>query len=908
MKRKLIVSIIAALLSTHAYADTASIVGSGMGLLENEWVKAGVNANTGTLGSGGGTSPGLLFDKDGTGTFNAGYDYLTPGSPFDGFSLKVDSDNKTNNNTGTEQIAGQGVTLSNSNQTLSWSGSATYGSATWNLTNAYTLAPNTPYIDITTTIVAGSAATNVYFAKFIDPDSQGMAGDSSSTDNVLGYGAIPSTNVAFSEATVSRYALGLYSSATNVAAGINGWSTDAASYVNADASCGTGILYCNADDTIGLTFHWTSVTAGSTLTASYAYIFGPSAFGAASSAVTGGAGGGTPGTAPGGGTLVDVGSATDAATSGGSTPTVVSTATVNGTASFADLNGDSVVIATSSIAGDFLTRNYNSLTTTEVGRTTTTPRTIVTTWTSGPDTSAATTSLVVPENYFHAVDVTHSDVATSAVADAASRTHVDTGSVTLDTPDVTASADYSTRTGFNATSGTIARETTTPTLFTYGRTTVTVTTNDFAASSVYSDTSSTATTTSTVNATYNVITNEDFTRTVTKDVLDIMTASEAYAPYTRVSNGLHGSIAGVDSAILTATTSKDITLTAHTNYSALERFTKTTPTTFTYDRVVTTSTLDRFGLDSVYTNALIPTQTTASSVVTGNYDVITTEYDPLSARVDYNLTARTDQGKVITDVHSLINRNTEFGRSINYKFYDHGIAGYSGHSNQFGIGYTKDIAGDMDLGIGINKINTSMSGHKSNMNTDAVQIGATLSKEVNGFNLKATAQHSWIDYKLGATPTLSITGSGDSRLLPSYAIVGTRTVDAGSISTSPSGTDTSVMFRATGPGTYIRPVVGAMLGYRKVDSYTTRWDIAPGLRVEERTGKESDTYSFATVGAQVKYNMFNATALIHTDGVKQYGLGLEKSADKVTFNLRADRLETKDGGSNLYTANMIYMF
>jgi hypothetical protein len=385
-----------------------------------------------------------------------------------------------------------------------------------------------------------------------------------------------------------------------------------------------------------------------------------------------------------------------------------------------------------------------------------------------------------------------------------------------------------------------------------------------------------------------------------------MTASAAYAPYTRVSNGLYGSIVGVDSAILTAKTSKDITLTAHTNYSALERFTKTTPTTFTYDRAVTTTTADSFATGSVYTNTSTPV--TINSTVTGNYDVVTTEYDPLTARVDYSLTARTDQGKVITDVHGLINRNTEFGRSINYKFYDHSIAGYSGQSNQFGFGYTKDIAGDMDLGVGINKINTSMSGHKSNMNTDAVQIGATLSKEVNGFDLKATAQHSWIDYKLGATPTLSITGSGDSRLLPSYAIVGTRTVDAGSISTSPSGTDTSVMFRATGPGTYIRPVVGAMLGYRKVDGYTTRWDIAPGLRVEEHTGKESDTYSFATVGAQVKYNIVNATALIHTDGVKQYGLGLEKSLDKVTFNLRADRLETKDGGSNLYTANMVYMF
>jgi len=295
MKKTIIATIVAAMVSASAFAQTASVTGTGMGLLQNDWVKAGVNTNTGTLGSGGGTSPGLLFDPTGTGTFNAAYDYLTPGSPFDGFSLKVDGVNKTNNNTGTIQISKTGgLTLSNSDTTLTWTGAATYGTGSWSVSNAYTLGVGKPYIDITSTIVAGGAASNVYFAKFIDPDSQGMPGDSSATDNVLGYGAIPSTNVAFSEATVSRYALGLYSASSNVAAGINVWNTQADSYTNANASCGTGVLYCTNDHTIGLTFSWTGVNSGDTLTASYAYIFGPSAFAAASSAVTGGAGGGTP--------------------------------------------------------------------------------------------------------------------------------------------------------------------------------------------------------------------------------------------------------------------------------------------------------------------------------------------------------------------------------------------------------------------------------------------------------------------------------------------------------------------------------------------------------------------------------------------------------------------------------------
>jgi hypothetical protein len=328
MNKFLISSLAAVFLVTTAMADTSSINGtSNMGVLENNWVKAGVNKNSGTFGSGGGTSPGLLFDPTGTGTFNAGFDYLTPGSPFDGFALKVDGVNATNNNTGTASFV-DADGLTDGNNTLTWSGDNAFGSTTWNVTNTFTLGTTASFVDVTTSITAGSNAADVWFGKFIDPDSQGMAGDSSSTDNVLGYSGIPSTNVAFSEATVSRYALGLYSTDTNVAAGINSWDSNADSYINADASCGTGVLYCNADDTIGLSWHWVSVSAGDILTASYAYIFGPSAFDAADSAITDGAGGGTPGVLPTGWTLTDVGSATDAAAGGGATtPTITSTTT-----------------------------------------------------------------------------------------------------------------------------------------------------------------------------------------------------------------------------------------------------------------------------------------------------------------------------------------------------------------------------------------------------------------------------------------------------------------------------------------------------------------------------------------------------------------------------------------------------
>ena len=327
MKRKIIATaIMAALLSTTALADTSSMstTTTGMGVLANDYVTAGVNGTTGTFGSGGNTSPGLLFDSTGTGTFNTSYDYLTPGSPFDGFAVKIDGTNYTNNNGGSTDIPNcdcrMGETLFDGNNSLIWGGMWNHGGSTWEINNTYTLGETSPYIDVETEIIAGSDATTLSFGRFIDPDARAADGDSSSTDNVLGYGVIPDSNVAFSEALSSRYALGLYSTDSNVDAGISGWSSEADAYTENTVD-GDGSLTNTGDNTIGLSWIWTGVSAGDILTASYAYIFGPSAFDAADDAIAGGAGGGDTTITDSWGTLEDVGSATDAA-SGGSEPVI----------------------------------------------------------------------------------------------------------------------------------------------------------------------------------------------------------------------------------------------------------------------------------------------------------------------------------------------------------------------------------------------------------------------------------------------------------------------------------------------------------------------------------------------------------------------------------------------------------
>ena len=328
MRRTISAAMMAALISGPALADTSSMNGSvtGMGILENDYVKAGVNGTSGTFGSGGNTSPGLQYDSSGSGTFNSSYDYLTPGSPFDGWSIKIDGTNSTNNNAGgTSWTDSDGLT--DGTNSFTWQGTNASHSG-WQVEHVYSLGATSEYVDITTNITAGSTASAVYFGRFIDPDARAADGDSSATDNVLGYSGIPDTNVAFSEATVSRYALGLYSTNTNTDAGISsGWTTEADGYTTSPYtdSDGTSVKYGTGDHTIGLTWSWTGVSAGDILTADYAYIFGPSAFDAADEAIDGGAGGGTAGVTPSGfSDVTDEGSATDAAGAG---PTIVGSAT-----------------------------------------------------------------------------------------------------------------------------------------------------------------------------------------------------------------------------------------------------------------------------------------------------------------------------------------------------------------------------------------------------------------------------------------------------------------------------------------------------------------------------------------------------------------------------------------------------
>ncbi len=353
-----------------AFAISTSIANAQNIILQNEYVQAGVNQTTGTLGSGGNTNPGLQYDSTGSGTFNPAYDYLTPGSPFEGFTVKLDGTMFRNNNAGNfVQIVGSGWTGTPSASSAVWAGSV---AGQFNLQNTYSLPAGQQYIGISTRIEMLTAATDLYFSRYIDPDARAAAGDSSVTDNVRGYSGIPGTNVIFSEALSSRYALGIYSSrVSGVNTGpSNAWSTDPEAYYS-----GGSYTVGQGDHTIGITFYSSGLSLGDIVTYDYAYIFGPNAFGAATTAITSYDPTATF-------TVTDVGSATSAA----SGPTITGTSTTNTVTTVEAINS-SLPAITASVAHHDASRSGGVQT---IARTTDTA--VTTPWTRTISTTPVTTT------------------------------------------------------------------------------------------------------------------------------------------------------------------------------------------------------------------------------------------------------------------------------------------------------------------------------------------------------------------------------------------------------------------------------------------------------------------------------------------------------------------------------------
>ncbi|HUK59165.1 MAG TPA: PEP-CTERM sorting domain-containing protein [Stellaceae bacterium] len=159
-------------------------------VIQNGFVQAGVS-DSGTLGSNGNTSPGILYDPTGSGSYGIN-DFLTPGSPFEGLYVSAAGyyDSANNECVGGGYNEGPcGFTktspTSGSGTTAGWTGS----DGTLSVTNNYSLTTlgGKSVIAITTSLtnISGGLLSGVDFLRTLDPDPDVNAHGSFFTNNAL---------------------------------------------------------------------------------------------------------------------------------------------------------------------------------------------------------------------------------------------------------------------------------------------------------------------------------------------------------------------------------------------------------------------------------------------------------------------------------------------------------------------------------------------------------------------------------------------------------------------------------------------------------------------------------------------------------------------------------------------------
>ena len=277
--------------------------------LMGRYIRAGVTP-FGTLGSFASTPPGLQYDATGWGRFFDDADWLTPGSPMEGYSVSgivagaTFLDFGSNEDWSTLVFRFAGWTF------FSFDG-VERGGETWDQRGVFTGARNDDsgrlmytlehdvrlnrddqHISIRTTITAGPRPLrDLKFSRFIDPDvmhTLGPRGDTQVTSNMRGLFPIGRRNVVFAEALASKYVLGLYSTAPPQSVGMSvscpPWTQDPEVFFRSDTDA-------VGDCLIGVGFNATSLPALSRVSFCYAYVLGSTRASAGAYAVSKVAGG-----------------------------------------------------------------------------------------------------------------------------------------------------------------------------------------------------------------------------------------------------------------------------------------------------------------------------------------------------------------------------------------------------------------------------------------------------------------------------------------------------------------------------------------------------------------------------------------------------------------------------------------
>lgn len=253
--------------------------------LTGDYLKIGIS-DYGTLGSDGSTSPGILHDPTGTGNFCNPIcnDYLTPGTPHEGFSFNSDQTGMIqNDNTGYAQFGPAasptlltGAAAMGYANAATWTG--TYGATAplLTITNSYFFNPGDQRILIQTTLTALGELTNAAFARSEDPDPDVNTFGSYDTNNQRGNSLFSVADFVGAAGASTGLTIALLNGTGNPAdhntAIGDGCCSNQDPYY--DLLGGSGALTSPYDQSINMAWRLGDMRPGSPITLTYYYVFG----------------------------------------------------------------------------------------------------------------------------------------------------------------------------------------------------------------------------------------------------------------------------------------------------------------------------------------------------------------------------------------------------------------------------------------------------------------------------------------------------------------------------------------------------------------------------------------------------------------------------------------------------------
>jgi hypothetical protein len=250
-------------------------------VLTGNYIKVGIS-DGGTFGSNGGTSPGILHDPTGLGAFGVN-DYLTPGSPHDGYTLAYNGTTAINDNYfagggfgSTSPTLLTGAAAMGFANAASWTGTTTDGLAS--ITLSYFFNPNDQQVKIVTKITALSDLTNVAFARSNDPDPDVNTFGSFVTNNQRGNSIFGIDDFVGAAGPSTGLTLGLlnldaagfaHTTQINGACCSNIDPFDVLAHTGGDQ--GTSSV---GDHGLNLAYNLGTLKSGESISLTYAYVFG----------------------------------------------------------------------------------------------------------------------------------------------------------------------------------------------------------------------------------------------------------------------------------------------------------------------------------------------------------------------------------------------------------------------------------------------------------------------------------------------------------------------------------------------------------------------------------------------------------------------------------------------------------